>query len=97
MISHLILMKLKDPADTEFVASTVLSMRGRIPGLQSAEGGPSVVQLATTWDLGFMMRFDDAEAVVAYQSHPVHLGVASQIRDRILEMASCDLAETTPS
>lgn len=97
MINHLILMNLKDPDDAAFVGAQVHSMRDRIPGLTAITGGPSEVQLASTWDLGFLMRFAGTEAVQAYQSHPVHLEVAAQIRDRIREMATCDLLASPSS
>lgn len=91
MVTHLVVMNLHEPKTKDFVALQVLSLAGRIPGLVSVRGGTSIVELATTWDLGFIMQFTDKESVLSYQSHPAHVDVADQIRDLIREMATCDL------
>lgn len=91
MINHLVLMNLKDAQDTDTVAREVLSMKGNIPGLVDVVGGPSVVTLATTWDLGFVMTFSTAADVLLYQDHDVHVRVGERIRPLIQEMATCDL------
>ncbi len=92
MIAHLILMQLKQSVDASFVTEQVLSLSGKVPGLLTVHGGASVVQLKTTWTLGFIMVFSDAETVQSYQSHPAHVDVASNIKGLIEEMATCDLS-----
>ncbi len=91
MIAHLVLMNLRDPADGPFVTEQIRSLAGRVPGLHRADGGPSLVNAAASWDLGFLMAFDSVEAVESYQSHPAHIEVAGKIRDRVQEMGTCDL------
>ena len=91
MITHLVLMKLKQPSDAAFVSEKVLSLEGKIPGLLQVSGGASVITTPMTWDLGFTMNFDRAETVMSYQSHPVHVEVGAAIRDLLQEMATCDL------
>lgn len=94
MVTHLVVMNLHEPNTKDFVALQVLSLAGRIPGLVSVRGGASIVELPTTWDLGFIMHFTDTESVHSYQSHPVHVDVAAQIKDLIREMATCDLPDS---
>lgn len=91
MITHLILMNLRQAEDGPFVTAQVLSLQDQVPGLMDVRGGRSAVQLKTTWDLGFVMTFIDADAVRAYQTHPAHLEVGSQIRELISQMATCDI------
>lgn len=92
MIAHLVLMDLKQPADAPFVTEQVHSLAGKVPGLLSAQGGASVVQLQSTWSLGFMMVFSNEKSVHSYQTHPAHVDVASNIRGLVREMATCDLS-----
>lgn len=91
MIAHLVLMKLHDTADAEFVTEQIHSLAGRVPGLDRVDGGTSVVSAPATWDLGFLMTFSSAAAVESYQSDPVHVEVATAIRERIREMGTCDI------
>ncbi len=93
MITHLVLMNLRQAGDGPFVTAHVLSLEGQVPGLTEVRGGPSAVQLQTTWDLGFVMTFVDADAVRAYQTHPAHLEVGSKVRELIREMATCDIED----
>ncbi|WP_111719858.1 Dabb family protein [Homoserinimonas sp. OAct 916] len=93
MITHLILMNLSQAGDSPFVTAQVLSLESQVPGLTKVRGGPSAVQLQTTWDLGFVMTFVDADAVRAYQTHPAHLEVGSKVREMIREMATCDIGD----
>lgn len=91
MVTHLVLMDLHHEDDASVVAQQVLSLAGKVPGLLSLRGGPSVVQLGTTWSLGFVMQFQDAESLLAYQVHPAHRAVAAEIVEKIRHMATCDL------
>lgn len=93
MITHLVLMDLHHSDDMEYVTKQVLSLQGKVPGLNEVTGGPSVVQLRTTWSLGFVMRFKEAASLQAYQTHPAHLEVAANITKKIRQMATCDLEE----
>lgn len=93
MITHLVLMDLHRSDDKDYVAQQVHSLAGRVPGLEEVRGGPSVVQLRTTWSLGFVMSFQDAASLQVYQTHPAHLEVAANITEKISQMATCDLEE----
>lgn len=95
MVTHLVLMNLHDTSDCDFVSEQVRSLAGRVPGLSWVQGGSSVVQLKTTWDLGFMMQFTDENSVLNYQTHPAHVEVAGHIKEKIREMATCDLADNS--
>ncbi len=95
MVTHIVLMNLHDTNDCDFVSKQVHSLAGRVPGLSEVRGGSSVVQLKTTWDLGFMMQFTDENSVLNYQTHPAHIVVAGHIKEKIREMATCDLADNS--
>lgn len=97
MIDHLVLMKLTDANHATEVVDQVLSLNGQIPDLLAVRGGPSVVSLASTWHVGFVLRFTNPEAVVAYQTHPAHVAVGAAIRAFISELATCDLAVESSS
>lgn len=97
MIAHLILMKLTDPDDGNRVAQEVRSLAGRIPGMLAVDGGQSVVENGTTWQLGFVMLFSDVDHVRSYQSHPAHVAVAQVIRPLIASMATSDIEITRQS
>lgn len=91
MITHVVLMKLREVKDAELVTEQVLSLRNKIPGLMSIDGGAGLLSTPVAWDMGFVMIFDHLDTVTSYQSHPAHLAVGEVIRGLLSEMATCDL------
>lgn len=96
VIAHFVLMNLHESSDAELVASEILSLHDRIPGLTGIEGGPSMIANANTWDLGFLMLFRDKESAVSYQSHPAHVQVAQKVKGLLSGMATCDVQTGEP-
>ena len=91
MIAHLVLMNLNESAPASLVIDQVMALKDQIPGLLDITGGTSVLSGKSTWEIGFIMMFTDAEAVTSYQGHPAHVEVGKAIGAYIREMASCDL------
>ena len=76
MLTHIVLFKLKDRSGLEKARETLLSMKGRIPGLRHLEAGVDVVQAQRSYDLVLVARFDSMEDMLAYQVHAVHVEVS---------------------
>ncbi len=87
-MTHLVLFTLTDPADAAEAARRLNSMAGRIDGLEHVEAGADVSGLG--WHVGLVTRFRDRDAMVAYQSDPVHVEVVSWLKPRIADRAVVD-------
>lgn len=93
------LVWLKDPADAsarQRLSDAAESFRD-IPGVRQVTVGRSVASqrpgVDASFDLGFVMHFDDESALRAYQDHPVHLRAVSEVlRPLVREVKVYDLA-----
>ncbi len=84
MIKHIVLFTLKDPANAPKVKALLDSCKDIVPGIREFEVGIKTEGLEATADVVLVSTFEDAAALAAYQPHPHHQGVVTQIR----EMAS---------
>ena len=90
MIKHVVVWKIKDPAQKDAHASAVKraleSLRGHIPGLLSIEVGVDIGYDAQADDVCLYAEFADRAALDAYQRHPLHEDakaiVALLVKDR---------------
>ncbi|MDO4543393.1 MAG: Dabb family protein [Clostridia bacterium] len=74
MVKYICLFKLHNPADADAVADKLHTMEGRIKGLLSMETGKNVWDNeARCYDLALTIVFSDMEAMIAYDTDPVHL------------------------
>jgi hypothetical protein len=77
MIKHVVVWKLKDPAQRETHAAAVKSalenLRGRIPGLLSIEVGVDIGYDSGADDLCLYAEFTDRAALDLYQNDPLHV------------------------
>lgn len=90
MIVHVVLFKFPESADAERARARLLTMSGKIPGLISVETGLDVTRSARSYDLALITRHTSKEALAAYQTHPVHVEVATFIRERMNGAAAVD-------
>lgn len=79
MICHTILWHLSDPAQAEAFRAELLSCRELVPGQRRYDVGLRSEALPATADVALIAWFDDAAALVAYQTHPQHQAVSRRI------------------
>jgi hypothetical protein len=78
MIRHIVMWKLRGPSpeerrqQAEQVRSTLLAMRGKIPGMSSMEVGLGLVSGEQEADVVLTSTHDSWEALAAYANHPDH-------------------------
>jgi hypothetical protein len=81
MLTHVVLIKLKDPTpeNLEQARSLMGGMAGQIPELRHLEVGVDVIRSKRSYDLALVARFDSLEGFRAYQAHPAHQAVVRPI------------------
>jgi len=77
MLDHIVLFKLRDGIEKEAVEelhSEFLGLEDKIPGIVSITGGTDVSTEGKNqgYTLGFVVRFEDANARDKYLPHPAH-------------------------
>ena len=77
MIKHVVIWKIKDPAQKAAHASAVKraleALRGHIPGLLNIEVGVDIGYDPQADDVALYAEFTDRAALSAYQEHALHL------------------------
>ncbi|MEW6697881.1 MAG: Dabb family protein [Bacillota bacterium] len=79
MITHVVLFKFKDPANTTEAKERLMALKGKIPQLRHLEVGIDVVRSERSYDLALVSNFDSLEDLNAYQIHPDHQEVVKYI------------------
>ncbi len=90
MLTHVVMMKLHDPATADELAGLLNGLNGQIPGLVSMSAGPDVLKSERSWDLALVSVFDDMDAMQGYQTHPAHVAVTGRIRECASALAAVD-------
>ena len=79
MIKHIVFWNIKEDLDLEGVYEEmkirVEAMNGKIPGLVKVELGKDFSDTDASFNIALYSEFQDDEALVGYQNHPVHLHV----------------------
>jgi len=92
--SHIVMFRLEDPDDAPYVANLLRAMEGRIPQLRYVEVGIDDAPSERSSHVVLITRFDSAEALRAYESHPHHVEVLSALRDAgVVESRKVDFAD----
>lgn len=87
MIRHIVMWNVRgDTPDErlrgiEKVKSSFASLRGRIPGLIHLEIGVDSSRIDYACDVVLFSEFEDQAALEAYNAHPEHLRVKSELAD----------------
>ena len=90
MLTHVVLIKLTDPSLADHLAGLLNGLDGQIPGLVSISAGADVVRSERSWDLALVTVFEGMAAMEAYQTHPAHVAVATELRAAASELAAVD-------
>jgi hypothetical protein len=78
MITHVVLMKFKEPNQAENMQrarALLLDMVGKVDCLRHLEVGLNCVPSERAFDLALITRFDDLAGLQVYADHPVHVEV----------------------
>ena len=79
MIRHVVMWKLNDPADAPRFKQLLDTCIGLVPGMIEFEVGIRSTGLDANVDVLLVSSFVDAAALDAYQNHPHHKAVSSQL------------------
>lgn len=90
VITHIVLFKLADPADTDEAVERLRSLDGNVPALRSIAVGRNLVESPRAHDVGITATFDDLDGLAAYQADPFHRTVLDFITPRVERAASID-------
>lgn len=84
MIKHVVVWKIKDPAQKAAHAKAVKraleALRGHIPGMLAIEVGIDLGYDAQADDVVLYAEFENRDALDAYQSHPLHLDAKAIVK-----------------
>lgn len=95
MVTHIVLFRFQDPTVAAEARDRLLSMAGKIPGMLGIEAGLDFTRSERSYQLGLVTRHQTREALLAYQTHPVHVEVATFIKARAAGSASVDFDENS--
>ncbi|MBW2460364.1 MAG: Dabb family protein [Deltaproteobacteria bacterium] len=86
MITHVVLFKMKEPAEEHATAVAVRlrAMEGKAKGLAAITVGEDVNRGPRAYDLCLITKHEDRDALVAYQVDPTHRAVKAYI-DEVAE------------
>ena len=75
MITHVVMFKVKDPVAelTAEIKARLMALPPKIEQIKHYEVGINIVESARAYDLVLISKFDDLEALRAYQVHPAHM------------------------
>lgn len=79
MIRHVVMWKLRDPADAARFKALLDSCRGLVPGMIDFDVATRSAALDANCDVVLVSTFADAAALAAYQDHPAHRSVSAEL------------------
>ncbi len=84
MIRHIVLLKFKDTlneSDITDIFRELHAIEGSVPGLKSIHSGKSdsPEKIERGYMHGFVVDFDDWDALAAYQAHPDHKKLGARL------------------
>jgi heme-degrading monooxygenase HmoA len=87
MVRHIVLWRLKSPAEADFGAIRAALERqvGRIPGLARVEVGRSLNEGKRAVDFALVCDFESRDALAAYHRHAAHLQTRAIVDPLITE------------
>lgn len=90
MVSHIVLFRLKDPADLDAAVAVLRGMEGKIPTLKGLEVGVDERPSARSSEICLVTRFDSWEDLDAYAVHPHHKTVLAHMGGVVAESRKVD-------
>ena len=99
MIRHVVMWKLKNPADAGHFKARLDSCGDLTEGILAYEVGIRADGLEANVDVMLFSEFTDAAALAAYQAHPQHKAVSAELgllreARHVLDVARADTAES---
>ena len=79
MIRHIVMWKLKDPADAARFKDQLDSCIALVTGLRRFEVAIRTPAFDANCDVVLYSEFDDAAALAAYQNHPHHQQISAAL------------------
>ncbi len=100
LISHVVLIRLHDPADAPAALSDCNALLADIESIETfACGGPMESERAMVlgdYDVGLVIGFASAQDYDAYLVDPVHLQLLERWKPRTAQMRIFDIVDPTP-
>ena len=79
MITHVVMMKLKDRSDAAELARRLRALPAQIPEIQRYEIGIDELHGARSWDVVLISGFASFDTLQSYIEHPAHQEVVAFI------------------
>ena len=77
MIKHVVMWKLKNPADAPHFKAQLDTCIDLVPGMRRFEVATRTPELDANCDVVLYSEFEDAAALAAYQNHPHHQQIST--------------------
>ena len=90
VITHVVVMKLHDPADQIEAVERLRAMEGQIPSLLSLEVLADDLHRDGAYDIYLRSTHADDRGLVEYIEHPVHVELLQWLRPRLAARAVVD-------
>jgi len=90
VITHVVMMKMHDPADRVEAATRLRSLAGQIPELLSIEVLLDSLGRPGAYDLVLLSTHSDEAGLLAYLDHPAHHELIDWLRPRLAERVVVD-------
>ncbi len=88
MVTHVVLFKLKDPANVEATRAILATMPEHMPQLRYIEVGADAEHTDRSYHISLITRFDGWDDLAAYRLHPYHLDVVNPHLVAVVESAA---------
>jgi hypothetical protein len=85
MIRHVVAWKLaatdsaQKALEGEAISAALTGLLGVVPSIRAISVGANVVSPESNWDVALVVDFDDIAGLEAYQVHPDHVAVATDV------------------
>ena len=80
MVTHIVLVKLKDQADRDETIRRLRSLDGNVDVLRSLQVGGDVLRSERSYDVALIATFDSLDDLGTYNTDPFHQEVITYIR-----------------
>ena|SRR5579884_811610 len=96
MILHMVFLQPKPETTREemlTVLERVKALKGQIPGLLDVQASENKHAANQGYTYGFVMTFENEEALKAYSPHPAHRAVSPDLRSLSTSLLNFDLPQ----
>ncbi|AHY46248.1 Stress responsive A/B Barrel Domain [Rubrobacter radiotolerans] len=93
MVDHLVFFALKDDvseADERDLLESLRALREEVPNVRDLTAGRDFSGRSGEYTHALFVRFDDAEALKSYATHPAHLAVVEKLEQLTTGRIVCD-------